>query len=60
MAVAAFLEGRVGWGAISAVVADTVDACEQTPVSDAGDVIEADRRARERAERAVRRRGLAA
>ncbi|HVC70730.1 MAG TPA: 1-deoxy-D-xylulose-5-phosphate reductoisomerase [Acidimicrobiales bacterium] len=60
VAVAAFLEGRVGWGAIAAVVAETVDACEQTPVANAGDVIEADRRARERAEQAVRRRGLAA
>jgi 1-deoxy-D-xylulose-5-phosphate reductoisomerase len=60
VAVAAFLDGRVGWGAIAAVVADTIDACEQTPVTGVGDVIEADRRARERAERAVRRRGLAA
>ena len=58
--MAAFLDGRIGWGAIAEVVADTVDACEQTPVADAGDVIEADRRARERAEQAVRRRGLAA
>ncbi|HXQ75209.1 MAG TPA: 1-deoxy-D-xylulose-5-phosphate reductoisomerase [Acidimicrobiales bacterium] len=60
VAVAAFLDGRVGWGAIADVVADTIDACEQTPVSGAGDVIEADRRARARAELAVRRRGLAA
>lgn len=60
VAVAAFLDGRVGWAAIADVVADTVDACEQTPVADAGDVIEADRRARQRAEQAVRRRGLAA
>ena len=47
VAVAAFLDGRVGWGAIADVVADTIDACEQTPVADAGDVIEADRRARQ-------------
>jgi 1-deoxy-D-xylulose-5-phosphate reductoisomerase len=60
VAVAAFLGGRVGWAAIAEVVADTVDACEQIPVASAGDVIEADRRARERAEQAVRRRGLAA
>ncbi len=33
VAVAAFLDGRVGWGAIADVVADTIDACEQTPVS---------------------------
>jgi 1-deoxy-D-xylulose-5-phosphate reductoisomerase len=60
VAVAAFLDGRMGWGAIAEVVADTIDACEQTPVSAAGDVIEADRHARARAEQAVRRRGLAA
>jgi 1-deoxy-D-xylulose-5-phosphate reductoisomerase len=60
VAVAAFLDGRVGWGAIAEVVADTIDACEQTPVSGSAEVIEADRRARERAEQAVRRRGLAA
>ncbi len=60
VAVAAFLDGRVGWGAIAGVVAETIDACEQTPVSGAGEVIEADRRARDRAEQAVRRRGLAA
>jgi 1-deoxy-D-xylulose-5-phosphate reductoisomerase len=60
VAVAAFLDGRMGWGAIAEVVADTIDSCEQTPVSSAEDVIEADRRARVRAELAVRRRGLAA
>jgi 1-deoxy-D-xylulose-5-phosphate reductoisomerase len=60
VAVAAFLDGRVGWGAIADVVAETVDACEQFPVSGAADVVEADRRARQRAEQAVRRRGLAA
>jgi len=60
VAVAAFLDGRVGWGAIADVVAETLEACEQTPVTGPADVIEADRRARERAEGAVRRRGLAA
>jgi 1-deoxy-D-xylulose-5-phosphate reductoisomerase len=60
VAVAAFLAGRMGWGAIADVVADTVDSCEQTPVSNAEDVIEADRRARARAELSVQRRGLAA
>ncbi len=60
VAVAAFLDGRVGWAAIAEVVADTIGACEQTPVSSPADVVEADRRARERAERAVRRRGMAA
>jgi 1-deoxy-D-xylulose-5-phosphate reductoisomerase len=60
VAVAAFLEGRMGWGAIADVVADTIDACEQTPVSGPAEVIDADRRARDRAEQSVRRRGLAA
>ncbi|HXQ61045.1 MAG TPA: 1-deoxy-D-xylulose-5-phosphate reductoisomerase [Acidimicrobiales bacterium] len=60
VAVAAFLDGRVGWGAIADVVAETIDAWDQVPASDAGDVMEADRRARQRAEQAVRRRGLAA
>ena len=60
VAVAAFLDGRVGWSAIAEVVADTVEACEQSVVTTAEDVIEADRRARQRAEQAVRRRGLAA
>ncbi len=60
VAVAAFLGGRMGWGAIADVVAETIDACDQTPVSGASDVIDADRRARQRAETAVRRRGLAA
>ena len=58
--MAAFLDGRMGWGAIAEVVADTIDSCEQTPVTSADDVIEADRRARARAELSVRRRGLAA
>jgi 1-deoxy-D-xylulose-5-phosphate reductoisomerase len=60
VAVAAFLAGRIGWGAIAEVVADTTAACEQVAVSDAGDIVEADRRARQQAERAVRRRELAA
>jgi len=60
VAVGAFLEGRVGWGAIADVVADTLDACELHPVDGVEDVVDADRRARHRAEQAVRRRGLAA
>ncbi len=60
VAVAAFLDGRMGWGSIADVVAETIDACDQTPVSGPGDVIDADRRARQRAEKAVYRRGLAA
>ncbi|MGH9018884.1 MAG: 1-deoxy-D-xylulose-5-phosphate reductoisomerase [Acidimicrobiales bacterium] len=60
VAVAAFLDGRTGWGTIAEVVAETLDGCEQTPVSGPDDVVEADRRARARAERSVRRRELAA
>jgi 1-deoxy-D-xylulose-5-phosphate reductoisomerase len=60
VAVAAFVEGRITWGAIAAVVADTVEAFDSPPATSAEDVVEADRRAREQAEAAVRRRGRAA
>ena len=60
VAVAAFLDGAVSWGAIAEVVADTLQASEQTPLDSADDVGEADRRARERARRAVEKRGRAA
>jgi 1-deoxy-D-xylulose-5-phosphate reductoisomerase len=60
VAVAAFLDGRIAWGAIAAVVGDTVSAYDSPAATDAGDVIEADRRARERAEAAVSRLGRAA
>ena len=58
--VAAFLAGRIGWGAIAEVVADTLGACDGATPTGAEDVIEADRRARERAEVAVRHRERAA
>jgi 1-deoxy-D-xylulose-5-phosphate reductoisomerase len=60
VAVAAFLDGRIAWGAIATVVADTLDAYDKVPATEVADVIEADRRARERAEQAVARLGLAA
>jgi 1-deoxy-D-xylulose-5-phosphate reductoisomerase len=60
VAVAAFLSGRIAWGAIGEVVADTLDGYDHAPARDVDDVVEADRRARERAEHAVRRRGRAA
>jgi 1-deoxy-D-xylulose-5-phosphate reductoisomerase len=60
VAVAAFLDGAISWAAIADVVADTLDACEQVPVHSAPDVVEADRRARARAQQAVDRRGRAA
>jgi 1-deoxy-D-xylulose-5-phosphate reductoisomerase len=60
VAVAAFLSGRIGWGAIGEVVADTLAAYDHVPASDVGGVVDSDRRARERAEQAVRRRERAA
>jgi len=60
VAVAAFLDGRISWGSISDVVADTLSACDRVVPRDAADVVEADRKARERAEQAVRRREVAA
>jgi 1-deoxy-D-xylulose-5-phosphate reductoisomerase len=60
VAVAAFLEGRITWRAIGAVVADTLQDFDQRQARDVGDVIESVRRARELAERSVRRRGRAA
>ena len=60
VAVAAFLDGAIPWGAIAEVVAETLQSCEQVPVECAEDVVEADRRARERAAKAVESRGPAA
>jgi len=60
VAVAAFLEGRIAWGAIAGVVAETLSAYDSPPATDVGDVVEADRRARGRAERAVAHLGRAA
>jgi 1-deoxy-D-xylulose-5-phosphate reductoisomerase len=58
--VDAFLAGRIGWGAIAEVVEDTLSSFDGAEAIDAEDVIEADRRARERAERAVHQRERAA
>lgn len=60
VAVAAFLHGRISWGSISAVVAETLEARDGAVANDAGDVVEADHKARRRAEQAVRRREVAA
>jgi 1-deoxy-D-xylulose-5-phosphate reductoisomerase len=60
VAVAAFLAGRIGWGAIAEVVADTLASHDGAPAAEAQDVIDADRRARERAELAVRHKERAA
>jgi 1-deoxy-D-xylulose-5-phosphate reductoisomerase len=56
VAVTAFLAGRISWGAIAEVVADTLESCEQAAVFEVADVIEADRRARARADEAVQQR----
>jgi 1-deoxy-D-xylulose-5-phosphate reductoisomerase len=53
VAVAAFLEGRIPWLSIAAVVRDTLEAHDGAKLGDVEDVLEADRRAREEAARAV-------
>ncbi|MGH9088353.1 MAG: 1-deoxy-D-xylulose-5-phosphate reductoisomerase, partial [Acidimicrobiales bacterium] len=60
VAVAAFLDGRLGWLGIAEVVADTLEACDEAPLEAVEDVLEADRRARAFAEAAVERRLAAA
>jgi 1-deoxy-D-xylulose-5-phosphate reductoisomerase len=60
VAVAAFLAGRIDWTTIADVVADTVEDFDGSPAREVEDVIDADRRARARAERAVRSRERAA
>ncbi len=70
VAVAAFLDGRIGWCAIADVVDGTLDAYDAPggsglgddgePWRSIGDILEADASARRAAERAVAARGLAA
>jgi 1-deoxy-D-xylulose-5-phosphate reductoisomerase len=60
VAVAAFLQGRLGWLGIAEVVEDALAGCTDGPMDSVGDVLEADRLARERAEAAVGRRQEAA
>ncbi|MDX1658782.1 MAG: 1-deoxy-D-xylulose-5-phosphate reductoisomerase [Nitriliruptorales bacterium] len=52
-AVAAFLDGALPFTGIAEVVADVLDRHDPTPVSDLAAVIEADRRAREEADRLI-------
>jgi 1-deoxy-D-xylulose-5-phosphate reductoisomerase len=59
VAVAAFLDGRISWTAIASIVAEALDAGTGN-VHEVGDVLEADRVARERATDAVDRLGRAA
>jgi 1-deoxy-D-xylulose-5-phosphate reductoisomerase len=56
VAVSAFLDGRIAWGAIAEVVADTLESFDHAVVCEAADVIEADRRARRCADKAVQHR----
>lgn len=56
VAVAAFLAGRLGWLSIAEVVADTLESFDDQPIDSFEAVLEADRAARERAERAVEKR----
>ncbi len=60
VAVAAFLDGMLRWSAISEVIKETLDGHDGTDPVDADVVIEADRKARELARRAVERRVAAA
>jgi 1-deoxy-D-xylulose-5-phosphate reductoisomerase len=57
VAVEAFLADRIAWGTIAEVVAQTLAGFDSPAPGDVGDVIEADRRARARAELAVAARG---
>ncbi|MGH9189945.1 MAG: 1-deoxy-D-xylulose-5-phosphate reductoisomerase [Acidimicrobiales bacterium] len=56
VAVASFLQGGIRWTAIAEVIEETLAGHDGTAPDTCEDVIEADRRARERASRAVERR----
>jgi len=60
VAVAAFLEGLMSWSSIADVIKDTLVGHDGTVPDSVDVVIQADRRARERASRAVERRVAAA
>lgn len=60
VAVAAFLEGRLKWSAIAAVVAETLAAHAAVPIDSPDAVIEVDRESRRRAVAAVEGRAEAA
>ncbi|HVF33684.1 MAG TPA: 1-deoxy-D-xylulose-5-phosphate reductoisomerase [Acidimicrobiales bacterium] len=60
VAVAAFLDGRIPWLGIAEVIQDTLEDHDGGDLATADDVVEADRKARERAGRAVERRTGAA
>ena len=60
VAVAAFLEGRIGWLAISAVISETLAGHDGDDATSEDGIIEADRMARERAAAEVARFSRAA
>jgi 1-deoxy-D-xylulose-5-phosphate reductoisomerase len=60
VAVEAFLSGALGWLSIGDVVAETLERCDGASLACADDVLEADRRARVTAEKAVAARREAA
>jgi 1-deoxy-D-xylulose-5-phosphate reductoisomerase len=59
VAVAAFLEGRLAWSAIAAVLEEALSEHTGTELEDADVVIEVDRRARERTRSIIERRAAA-
>jgi 1-deoxy-D-xylulose-5-phosphate reductoisomerase len=59
VAVAAFLEGRLAWSAIAAVLDEALSEHTGTELEDADVVIEVDRRARERTRSIIERRAAA-
>jgi 1-deoxy-D-xylulose-5-phosphate reductoisomerase len=56
VAVAAFLNGRISWGAIGEVIGDALSGCGVTIPTSVDDILAADREAREHAAAAVFRR----
>ena len=52
-AVAAFLEGRIGWGDISELIGSSLSVAECVKPLSVGDVVEADRRARQWAKKRI-------
>jgi 1-deoxy-D-xylulose-5-phosphate reductoisomerase len=59
VAVSAFLEGRIAWLSIAEVVGDTLAAHDGAKLDDVGDVLEADRLARQHAAKFVAARAAA-
>ena len=53
VAVAAFLEGGIGFLAIAAIVGETLEAVDGAPARDQDDLVEADAQARRLAEQEV-------